>query len=132
MNLKNIIQYIIKKYSPNEISVIEIIKLLYIINKEYERKFNKILLDYNFEKIPIIGIYSKDLEKDLYHINNVNIKEIKTNFGNRKRILTLEKDINIYENDFLNQIINKTKFLSYNELIRYIDDINQFKYKPKQ
>lgn len=130
--LKNLLSYIIKTYPyEKDLTISRLTALVYLIDYEHMKTYNTTLTE-NPYYLNKHGINALDISIQIKNDKDLTIEKTKSNFGtikflvkakNNKTLLTyenLEKD----QIKIIDQIIDQTKTLSYNQLMTYVYHTN--------
>lgn len=136
--LKDVLSYIVKNYPySDDLTKTRTTKLVYLVDWEYIKKYGRQLtsIEWFFDHY---GPYVSDVLDEADKDRRISIKKTKSNFGTVKYMVMpkfTKKDI-VYsltadEIEVIDDVIEKTKLLSWNQFIRYVYDTSPIKNSEK-
>lgn len=124
-SINNMLYYFIQNYPyPNELSKTRITKMVYLADWFNSQRNGKQITDINWF-FDHYGPYVSDVYMVAKKDENIIIRQSESLFGNAKELFTLKDEFTGYnltdnERNILDEVINNTKFLSWNEFIKYV------------
>lgn len=136
--LKDVLSYIVKNYPySDDLTKTRTTKLVYLVDWEYIKKYDHQLtnIEWFFDHY---GPYVSDVLDEADKNRTISIKKTKSNFGTVKYMVMpkFTKNDIVYnltadEIEVINDVIEKTKLLSWNQFIRYVYDTSPIKNSEK-
>ena len=136
--LKDVLSYIVKNYPySDDLTKTRTTKLVYLVDWEYIKKYGRQLtsIEWFFDHY---GPYVSDVLDEADKDRRISIKKTKSNFGTVKYMVMpkFTKNDIVYslttdEIEIINDVIKKTKLLSWNQFIRYVYDTSPIKNSEK-
>ena len=134
--LKDVLSYIVKNYPySDDLTKTRTTKLVYLVDWEYIKKYGRQLtsIEWFFDHY---GPYVSDVLDEADKDRRISIKKTKSNFGTVKYMVMpkFTKNDIVYslttdEIEVIDDVIEKTKLLSWNQFIRYVYDTSPIKKK---
>ena len=136
--LKDVLSYIVKNYPySDDLTKTRTTKLVYLVDWEYTKKYGHQLtsIEWFFDHY---GPYVSDVLDEADKDRRISIKKTKSNFGTVKYMVMpkFTKNDIVYsltadEIEVIDDVIEKTKLLSWNQFIRYVYDTSPIKNSEK-
>ncbi|ERL25940.1 MULTISPECIES: Panacea domain-containing protein [unclassified Leptotrichia] len=136
--LKDVLSYIVKNYPySDDLTKTRTTKLVYLVDWEYIKKYGRQLtsIEWFFDHY---GPYVSDVLDEADKDRRISIKKTKSNFGTVKYMVMpkFTKNDIVYslttdEIEVIDDVIEKTKLLSWNQFIRYVYDTSPIKNSEK-
>ena len=136
--LKDVLSYIVKNYPYSvDLTKTRTTKLVYLVDWEYIKKYGRQLtsIEWFFDHY---GPYVSDVLDEADKDRRISIKKTKSNFGTVKYMVMpkFTKNDIVYsltadEIEVIDDVIEKTKLLSWNQFIRYVYDTSPIKNSEK-
>jgi arsenite-activated ATPase arsA len=136
--LKDVLSYIVKNYPySDDLTKTRTTKLVYLVDWEYIKKYGRQLtsIEWFFDHY---GPYVSDVLDEADKDRRISIKKTKSNFGTVKYMVMpkFTKNDIVYsltadEIEVINDVIEKTKLLSWNQFICYVYDTSPIKNSEK-
>ena len=136
--LKDVLSYIVKNYPySDDLTKTRTTKLVYLVDWEYIKKYGRQLtsIEWFFDHY---GPYVSDVLDEADKDRRISIKKTKSNFGTVKYMVVpkFTKNDIVYsltadEIEVIDDVIEKTKLLSWNQFIRYVYDTSPIKNSEK-
>ena len=136
--LKDVLSYIVKNYPySDDLTKTRTTKLVYLVDWEYIKKYGRQLtsIEWFFDHY---GPYVSDVLDKADKDRRISIKKTKSNFGTVKYMVMpkFTKNDIVYsltadEIEVIDDVIEKTKLLSWNQFIRYVYDTSPIKNSEK-
>ena len=136
--LKDVLSYIVKNYPySDDLTKTRTTKLVYLVDWEYIKKYGRQLtrIEWFFDHY---GPYLSDVLDEADKDRRISIKKTKSNFGTVKYMVMpkFTKNDIVYsltadEIEVIDDVIEKTKLLSWNQFIRYVYDTSPIKNSEK-
>ena len=136
--LKDVLSYIVKNYPySDDLTKTRTTKLVYLVDWEYIKKYGRQLtsIEWFFDHY---GPYVSDVLDEADKDRTISIKKTKSNFGTVKYMVMpkFTKNDIVYsltadEIEVINDVIEKTKLLSWNQFICYVYDTSPIKNSEK-
>ena len=136
--LKDVLSYIVKNYPySDDLTKTRTTKLVYLVDWEYIKKYGRQLtsIEWFFDHY---GPYVSDVLDEADKDRRISIKKTKSNFGTVKYMVMpkFTKNDIVYslttdEIEVIDDVIEKTKLLSWNQSIRYVYDTSPIKNSEK-
>ena len=136
--LKDVLSYIIKNYPySDDLTKTRTTKLVYLVDWEYTKKYGHQLTNIKWF-FDHYGPYVSDVLDEADKDRRISIKKTKSNFGTVKYMVMpkFTKNDIVYslttdEIEVIDDVIEKTKLLSWNQFIRYVYDTSPIKNSEK-
>ena len=136
--LKDVLSYIVKNYPySDDLTKTRTTKLVYLVDWEYTKKYGHQLTNIKWF-FDHYGPYVSDVLDEADKDRTISIKKTKSNFGTVKYMVMpkFTKNDIVYslttdEIEIINDVIKKTKLLSWNQFIRYVYDTSPIKNSEK-
>ena len=136
--LKDVLSYIVKNYPySDDLTKTRTTKLVYLVDWEYTKKYGHQLTNIKWF-FDHYGPYVSDVLDEADKDRRISIKKTKSNFGTVKYMVMpkFTKNDIVYslttdEIEIINDVIKKTKLLSWNQFIRYVYDTSPIKNSEK-
>ena len=136
--LKDVLSYIVKNYPyADDLTKTRTTKLVYLVDWEYTKKYGHQLTNIKWF-FDHYGPYVSDVLDEADKDRTISIKKTKSNFGTVKYMVMpkFTKNDIVYslttdEIEIINDVIKKTKLLSWNQFIRYVYDTSPIKKSEK-
>ena len=136
--LKDVLSYIVKNYPySDDLTKTRTTKLVYLVDWEYIKKYGRQLtsIEWFFDHY---GPYVSDVLDEADKDRRISIKKTKSNFGTVKYMVMpkFTKNDIVYslttdEIEVIDDVIEKTKLLSWNQFICYVYDTSPIKNSEK-
>jgi arsenite-activated ATPase arsA len=136
--LKDVLSYIVKNYPySDDLTKTRTTKLVYLVDWEYIKKYGRQLtsIEWFFDHY---GPYVSDVLDEADKDRRISIKKTKSNFGTVKYMVMpkFTKNDIVYsltadEIEVIDDVIEKTKLLSWNQFIRYVYETSPIKNSEK-
>ena len=136
--LKDVLSYIVKNYPySDDLTKTRTTKLVYLVDWEYTKQYGHQLtsIEWFFDHY---GPYVSDVLDEADKDRRISIKKTKSNFGTVKYMVMpkFTKNDIVYsltadEIEVIDDVIEKTKLLSWNQFIRYVYDTSPIKNSEK-
>ena len=136
--LKDVLSYIVKNYPySDDLTKTRTTKLVYLVDWEYIKKYGRQLtsIEWFFDHY---GPYVSDVLDEADKDRTISIKKTKSNFGTVKYMVMpkFTKNDIVYsltadEIEVIDDVIEKTKLLSWNQFIRYVYETSPIKNSEK-
>lgn len=136
--LKDVLSYIVKNYPySDDLTKTRTTKLVYLVDWEYTKKYGHQLTNIKWF-FDHYGPYVSDVLDEADKDRRISIKKTKSNFGTVKYMVMpkFTKNDIVYsltadEIEVIDDVIEKTKLLSWNQFIRYVYDTSPIKNSEK-
>lgn len=136
--LKDVLSYIVKNYPySDDLTKTRTTKLVYLVDWEYTKKYGHQLTNIKWF-FDHYGPYVSDVLDEADKNRTISIKKTKSNFGTVKYMVMpkFTKNDIVYnlttdEIEVINDVIEKTKLLSWNQFICYVYDTSPIKNSEK-
>jgi len=126
--INEILHYFIQNYPyKDELSKTRITKMVYLADWIYSVKYHKQLTNINWY-FDHYGPYVNDVYNAALSDKDIEILCTQSAFGNRKELFTFKDNFKVKDNFHLNdkeievldEVINNTKYLNWNDFIKYV------------